>query len=63
MISLVMLPDTFNIMEPAQINSREVILAFSKGIFSNYVWGFELVSLLLTIVIAGLSLFNKRREM
>ena len=63
MISLIMLPDTFNIMEISHTSSREVISAFGKGIFKNYVWGFELISLLLTIVIAGLSMFNKRRSL
>lgn len=60
MMSLAIMPDTFHIMDVEQISAMDNISAFSKGIFVNYVWAFELVSLLLTIVIAGLSLFKKR---
>ncbi len=60
MISLVMLPDTFNIAEIRQVNVFEVMSAFAKGIFINYVWAFELVSILLTIIVAGFTLFKKR---
>ena len=60
MMSNVMLPDTFNIIGPIQTNHYDVISSFAKNIFINYVWAFELLSLLLTIVIAGLTLFRKR---
>ena len=60
MISLSMLPDTFNVVNMYSANSYEVISAFAKGIFINYVWDFELVSILLTIIIAGFTLFRKR---
>ncbi len=60
MMSVAMVPDTFCIKELAQVNAFDNISVFAKGIFVNYVWAFELVSLLLTIVIAGLSLFKKR---
>ena len=60
MISLALMPDTFNRVELLQVNSYDVISSFAKGIFIEYVWGFELLSLLLTIVIAGLTLFNRR---
>ena len=60
MISLVMLPDTFNIADVQQISVFDVISGFAEGIFINYVWAFELVSLLLTIVVVGFSLFRKR---
>ena len=62
MMSLVMTPDTFNIMENSQISVFDNLSAFAHGIFVNYVWAFELVSLLLTIIIAGLSMFNGRRN-
>jgi NADH-quinone oxidoreductase subunit J len=62
MISLAMLPDTFRIGELAQQNSFEVISAFAKGIFMDYVWAFELLSLLLTVVIAGFSIINIRKK-
>ena len=59
MISLNLNPNTFDIKEVVQTNSYETILAFAKGIFINYVWAFELVSLLLLIVVAGLTMFKK----
>ena len=36
----------------------DTIKSFAKGIFINYVWAFELVSLLLTVVIAGIGLLR-----
>ena len=50
MMSLVMKPDTFHIMDWTQINSFDTLRAFAKGIFIDYVWAFELISILLTIV-------------
>ena len=58
MISLAMMPDSFRLTDIAQFNSYEVISTFAKGIFMDYIWGFELLSLLLTIVIAGFTLLN-----
>ena len=60
MISLSMLPDSFHIMEAVPFNSYDVISEFARGIYIDYVWAFELLSLLLTIVIAGLTLFKGR---
>lgn len=60
MMSLAMMPNTFNIMEIQQVNGFDTILAFAKGIFVNYVWAFELVSLLLTIIIAGIVVITGR---
>lgn len=60
LISLAISPDTFNIMEQSQTNSFETIKAFAAGIFVNYVWTFELVSLLLTIIVAGISLIGRK---
>lgn len=62
MISVAMLPDTFHLMELQQFNSYDVISEFARGIFIDYVWAFELLSLLLTIVIAGLTLFSGKRK-
>ena len=58
MISLAMLPESFHLTEIQQFNSYEVMSAFARGIFMDYVWAFELLSLLLTVVIAGFSLFS-----
>lgn len=58
--SLIFSPLEFNI-EGKIINSTiQTISAISNGIFVKYVWAFELVSLLLTIVVAGLTLFKRR---
>ena len=62
MISLVITPDTFNINPAVEMNTFDTISAFARGIFVNYVWAFELVSLLLTIVIAGLSMFYNKNK-
>ena len=61
MMSLVMMPDTFNLMDTAHITAFDNISAFANGIFVDYVWAFELVSLLLLIVIAGISMLERRR--
>jgi len=58
MISLAMMPDSFHFTDIAQPNSYEVISAFARGIFMDYVWGFEILSLLLTVIIAGFSLLS-----
>lgn len=60
MMSISMIPDTFNVVKESASNSYDVISSFAKGIFVNYVWAFELVSLLLTVIIAGFTLFKKR---
>ena len=64
MISLAMNPDSFHITELSQFNSYDVISEFARGIFIDYVWAFELLSLLLTIVIAGITVIciKKRGE-
>jgi len=62
MISLAMLPDSFHIMETVPFNSYDVISEFARGIYIDYVWAFELLSLLLTIVIAGFTLYKIRRN-
>mgnify|MGYP004588146765 CR=1 FL=1 len=62
MMSLAIVPDTFNLMEYSHATSFDTISAFAKGIFVNYAWAFELTSLLLTIVIAGLVLLAQRKR-
>ena len=60
MISMTLNPETFHFMKNIQINTLETLKIFAKSIYTNYVLAFELVSLLLTIVIAGISLFKKK---
>ena len=62
MISLAMMPDSFHFIELQQFNSYEVISAFGQGIFIRYVWGFELLSILLTIIIAGFTMLDKKHK-
>lgn len=62
MTSLVISPIGFNFSEKIGNNSLQVIGAFGHGIFVKYVWAFELVSLILTIIVAGLTLFNRANK-
>ena len=56
-------PDIFNTVDSLHLNSYENITAFGKGIYIKYVWGFEVLSLLLTVVIAGFTIFkNEKRQ-
>ncbi len=40
------------------INSYSNFMVFSNGIFTKYVWGFELVSVILTLTVAGLTVIK-----
>ncbi len=60
LMSLAMNPSTFHYLGNLQVNSFDTIWTFAKGIFINYVWAFELISLLLLIVIAGFSMLKRR---
>ncbi len=62
LMSLAIMPDTFRIMDAFQVNAFDTIKSFAKGIFINYVWAFELVSLLLTVVIAGIGLLQSDKR-
>lgn len=62
MTSLVINPAGFNTSDEMGNTSLQVIGAFGHGIFVQYVWAFELVSLILTIIAAGLTIFNKEEE-
>lgn len=59
LISLTIVPAGFNIAENAGFNPLGAMPAFAEGIFVRYVWAFELVSLILTIIVAGLTIFKK----
>lgn len=43
------------------VNPVGAMSAFGNGIFVKYVWAFELMSLILTIIVVGLSLFKGGR--
>ena len=53
-------PDCFNLAEKVSINPKGVLLGFGQEIYINYVWSFELISIILTIVVAGLAMFNNK---
>ena len=60
---LVVLSTSSFYMTPFEgINSYNTINAFAEGIFSNYVLAFEFISLILTIVVVGLTLFDKKQK-
>ncbi len=61
MTSLLVVPQGFEITEINNVSAKGVINVFANGIFVRYVWAFELVSLILTIIVAGLTMF-KRKE-
>lgn len=62
MTSFIINPIGFEISETIENNSLQVLNAFAHGIFVKYVWAFELVSLILTITVVGLTLFNNQKE-
>lgn len=56
--SLAIVPEGFNISDNSGTNPVSAMAAFS-AIFTKYVWAFELMSVILTIIVVGLSLFKK----
>ena len=42
--------------------ANQVINAFAHNIFVKYVWSFEVISLILTIAIAGLTIFGRKEN-
>lgn len=57
--SLAIMPVGFNIAEEIGTSAVQSISAFGSGIFVRYVWAFEIISLILTIVVVGLTLFRR----
>ena len=62
MTSVVITPDSFNYIGKASVSQYEVLQAFGKSIFVKYVWAFELLSVILTIIAIGLTLFKRARK-
>lgn len=56
--SLAIAPEGFNLSDSAGTNPVSAMTAFS-ALFTRYVWAFELVSVILTIIVVGLSLFKR----
>ena len=59
MTSLVIIPVGFNTLEEVGVSVVQSISAFGSGIFVRYVWAFEIVSLILTIIVVGLTMFRR----
>ena len=56
LLLFVISPFNFEIISIAEVNPQGNINAFAEGIFIKYVWAFEIISIILTMVIAGLAL-------
>lgn len=59
--SLAIVPDGFNISDINGTNPVSAMSAFS-ALFTKYVWAFELISVILTIIVVGLSLYKKEAK-
>lgn len=57
--SFALTPIGFNITEHFGGTPISILSSISNNIFVRYVWGFELVSVLLTIIVVGLVCLNK----
>ena len=60
--SFIVVPIGFNIMEQSQLNTINSVSIFGKEIFSRYVFAFELISVILTIVVVGLTMFKNKEK-
>lgn len=52
----------FNISEKIENTAVQVLSAFSQGLFVNYIYAFELIALILTIIVVGITLFDKKED-
>lgn len=57
--SMIFVPESFNITDNFGQNFSVGILDYSNRIYVRYVWAFEIISVILTIVIVGLTMFKK----
>lgn len=62
MTSSVLSPESFSFSENVNANPRGVLLSFGQGLYVNYVWAFELVSIILTMVVAGIAILDRNKE-
>ena len=61
MTSNLIIPEEFNIYLYDKVDSFNNLSLFSNGIYVRYVWAFELMALILTIITAGLVIISERR--
>ena len=59
---LLISPYNFEINTYSDITYPIVISSFAQGLFVKYVWAFELFSLILTIIIVGITILNKNND-
>ena len=52
-------PNGFNLTDSVSGAYNKSLWVFGQGLFIKYVWAFELVSLILTMVVAGLTILKK----
>ena len=57
--SLAVMPIGFNILDERSTFAMQTISAFGEGIFVKYVFAFEVISLILTLVVVGLTMFRR----
>lgn len=62
MTSLVINPVGFDVDKNIENTSLQVMAAFGYGIFVRYVWAFELLSIILTLIVLGLVMINTNKE-
>ena len=61
--SIMVVPNGFNLVEDLSFSSSlQVFTAISKSLYIKYVWAFELMSLILTIIVVGLTVLNKEEK-
>ena len=57
-----LLVSNINISENIGNTSVQVLSAFSHGIFVDYIWAFELLALILTIIVVGITLLDREDD-
>ncbi len=53
---------TFNKCETFANTSIQVMNAFAQGLFVDYIWSFELIAILLTIIVVGIAFLNTKDD-
>jgi NADH:ubiquinone oxidoreductase subunit 6 (subunit J) len=61
LISFVVTPIGFNTVSELNTNPQDVISIFGKSLFFKYIYAFEGISLILTIIIVGIAILNKEK--
>lgn len=52
----------FTVSEEIINTNVQVMTAFSKGLFIDYIWALELVAIILTVIVIGITLLDKKEE-